>query len=244
MTTRWSKTVGRLVDAKRRARAAMEAARSRPSYRPPVTWATDDEHPERLAVLPHMNGLCVEIGCGHRKTLPGVIGIDMIPGGQPGLIGNVTGQISQADIAALGDALPLRSGSVDALLARHNLEHYVDTAGALQEWHRVLKPGGQLMAILPDEEHYPGLTVRLDPTHYHAYTRSALARLVELVGFEVVETRTVVPKWSFMLVARRPHGTAEGWNARRLWALGTPGRGPEVRTDITGVGQRRFGGKH
>lgn len=197
----------KLTEARRRVHAAIDAALAPAQYRPPELWPNDDAHPERLAVLPHVRGICVEIGCGYRKTLPGIVGIDMVPGGQPGTVGNVSQRTSQADIAALGDKLPLPAKSVDTLLARHNLEHYIDLVGVLQEWHRVLKPWGRMVVIVPDEEHYPGSTVGLDPTHYHAFSRVALSRLVELTGFRVVETKTVVSQWSFMLVADRRAGT-------------------------------------
>ena len=164
----------------------------------------DTAHPERLAVLPYINGRTLEVGCGYRKSHPDVLGLDLVPGGKPGRVGNVAGRASQADVAADGSSLPFRDGSFDSLIARHNLEHYVDTAAVLDEWGRVLVEGGTLAVILPDEENYPGRTVELDPTHYHGYSRDALARLVRLVGgFEVVLTETVQADWSFLLVARR-----------------------------------------
>jgi hypothetical protein len=52
----------------------------------------------------------------------------------------------------------------------------------------VLKPGGTLAAIVPDER--VGDTVFLDPSHKHAFTPESLSRLVSLIGgFEVVEMR-------------------------------------------------------
>lgn len=166
-----------------------------------------DAHPERLAVLPYVRGLTLEVGCGHRKTSPAVVGLDLTPGGALGAVGNVAGKVSQADVAGSGEYTPFRDESFDSLIARHNLEHYIDTAAVLTEWRRILRPGGTLAVILPDEENFPserGRTLDLDPTHYHGYSRSALARLVSLVGgFENISVATVVKEWSFMLVARR-----------------------------------------
>lgn len=164
----------------------------------------DDGHPERLAVLPFVVGRCIEIGCGYRKTSPSVVGVDLVPRGAKGRIGNVAGRVSQADVVADGGALPFPTGSLDSLVARHNLEHYVDTAGTLIEWRRVLRHEGTLAVILPDEARYQGRTVLLDPTHYHGYSDAALARLVGLVGgFSDVRTTPVIEGWSFMLTARR-----------------------------------------
>jgi SAM-dependent methyltransferase len=164
---------------------------------------SDEQHPERLAVLEFLHGRCIEIGCGHRKTLPTAVGVDLVPKGELGRVGNVTGMASQADIAADGVALPVRDGSFDCLVAEHNLEHYMDTIAALSEWKRVLTQGGRLVVVVPDEARYPGRTVDLDPTHFHAFDEGSLRRMVELVGLRVRSTTPVVPHWSFMLVAER-----------------------------------------
>jgi SAM-dependent methyltransferase len=163
---------------------------------------SDDEHPERLAMLPFVRGRCLEVGCGHRKIAPQVIGVDLNPAGSLGAVGNASGCVSQADVAADGGSLPFRSRTFDSLIARHNLEHYVDTVATLVEWRRVLVPGGMLAVVVPDEARYEGRTLDLDPTHFHAFTETSLRRLGELIGgFEVVSAGPVIPQWSFMLVA-------------------------------------------
>lgn len=164
----------------------------------------DSIHPERLIILPFVKGRCLEVGCGYRKTAAQAIGVDLVPKGSLGRHGNVFGRPSEADVAADGAHLPFPEATFDSLIARHNLEHYVDTAATLEEWRRVLVPGGTLAVILPDEEAYPGRTVALDPTHYHGYSPGALAHLVRLIGgFGDIETRPAVEAWSFLLTARR-----------------------------------------
>lgn len=197
------------MDRLRRAYSSLPA-RLRDRLRPVVGRLSsapeedDETHPERLAILPFVVGRCLEVGCGHRKTADGVIGLDWIPGGQPGSVGNVAGRISTADVSANGMFLPFRDRAFDSVIARHNLEHYVDVVAVLQEWRRVLREDGVLAVIVPDEDAYAGRTVELDPTHYHAFSSAALANLVEVVGgFTEVATSVAVPNWSFMLVARR-----------------------------------------
>jgi SAM-dependent methyltransferase len=47
-------------------------------------------------------------------------------------------------------ALPVDNASCDFLLSSHVLEHMANTLQALREWHRALKPNGNLLLILPD----------------------------------------------------------------------------------------------
>ncbi len=41
----------------------------------------------------------------------------------------------------------------DFLLACHVLEHIANPLKALKEWHRVLKPGGAILLLVPDKNH-------------------------------------------------------------------------------------------
>jgi len=56
------------------------------------------------------------------------------------------------DIVAEADALPmLGAASQDFIIANHLLEHVADPIGALEEWYRLLRPGGVLFLALPDK---------------------------------------------------------------------------------------------
>lgn len=56
-----------------------------------------------------------------------------------------------------GDAQYLRGvpdASLDFVHASHYLEHLRNPQEALHHWFRVLKPGGHLVCVVPDEDHY------------------------------------------------------------------------------------------
>lgn len=56
----------------------------------------------------------------------------------------------------LSDAVSLSSigdEAYDFVLACHVLEHFANPLRALQEWKRVLKPGGALLVMVPDKRH-------------------------------------------------------------------------------------------
>ena len=67
-----------------------------------------------------------------------------------------------------GDAQYLASvpdGAYDFLYSSHSLEHMVDPAVALANWIRVVRPGGYLVVVIPDEELYEHLHW---PSHFNS----------------------------------------------------------------------------
>jgi SAM-dependent methyltransferase len=159
-------------------------------------------HPERLVLLPYCTeGKGIDVGCGYRKTHENCIGIDIVSKGESGEYGCVKGMPSAADICTSGDTLTMfADGELDFVVSRHNLEHYVDVIKTLLEWKRVLRVGGVMALVLPDETNLN--TVVLDPSHKHAFTPGSFRRYLDLIGgFEVKECREVIANWSFLCVA-------------------------------------------
>ena len=164
---------------------------------------TDENHPERLALYPLCIGRGIEVGCGHRKTHPNVIGVDLIANGDQGSVGVVTGMNAVTDVQASGDDLYMfKDNELDYVVARHNIEHYQDPIKALQEWKRVIKPKGIIGIVIPDDENID--TIKLDPSHKHVFTRSSFKRLIELIpGLEIIFQGELLKNWSFVSVIRK-----------------------------------------
>lgn len=160
-------------------------------------------HPERLAVLEYCVGKGIDVGCGNRKTSENCIGVDVLEKGELGKYGCVTGKQSQADVRASGDDLHMfADGELDFVVARHNIEHYVDVVKTLLEWKRVLKSGGTLALVVPDDTNLD--TIKLDPTHKHAFTPESFKRYIKLIGgLEITRLEPVIENWSFICVCKK-----------------------------------------
>jgi SAM-dependent methyltransferase len=100
----------------------------------------------------------LDIGCG-RKKLPGALGLDRhaLPG---------------VDVVAdLNERLPFPDESFDAVSANQVLEHVPDLVGLVHEIHRVLRPGGILVAHVP---YFRSSWAHIDPTHVRAFTINSM----------------------------------------------------------------------
>jgi SAM-dependent methyltransferase len=98
----------------------------------------------------------LDVGCGPGTYLsllrvehPRVraVGLDLSPG--------MAREASRHAPAIVGDAarLPLAAGAMDRVLAPHMLYHCPDIPAAIAEVHRVLRPGGALVAVTNAHDH-------------------------------------------------------------------------------------------
>ncbi len=73
---------------------------------------------------------------------------------------------------------PLPDASYDAVLLVNLLEHLYHYDRAIEEAHRVLKPGGRVIGVVPFL-----FNVHPSPSDYFRFTRSALERMLRERGF-------------------------------------------------------------
>jgi Methylase involved in ubiquinone/menaquinone biosynthesis len=108
------------------------------------------------------------------------------------------------------EALPFDSASADFIATRYSAHHWLDVPRALQEMHRVLKPGGALMVmdcVAPDDVRadtfIQSIEMLRDPSHVRDYGVAEWVAMLAAAGFSVRET-----------VRRRIHIGFESWIAR------------------------------
>jgi SAM-dependent methyltransferase len=92
----------------------------------------------------------LDVGCGVNKY-PGTIGIDR----------NIR---TRADVICDLDHFPypFRDNSFDQLRAVHVIEHVSDVIRTIEEFHRLVRPGGAIHIVTP---HYTDFSSFCDPTH-------------------------------------------------------------------------------
>src|SRR4029077_13221288 len=93
-------------------------------------------------VPPHMPILVLDVGCGIRKQ-PGAIGIDRNPASHPDVL---------VDLEKF--PYPFADNSFDRITAIHVIEHLDDVIRAMEEFHRLLRPGGTLRIETPHYTDY------------------------------------------------------------------------------------------
>ena len=93
-------------------------------------------------------------------------------------------------------ALPFPTGTFDAAINIVTLEHVKEPARVIEEIHRVLRPGGRFLIVVPHEweEHQT-------PHDYFRYTRYGMRYLLERAGYEDIRIEPV--GGYFRLMSRR-----------------------------------------
>ncbi|MBL9138397.1 MAG: methyltransferase domain-containing protein [Verrucomicrobiales bacterium] len=102
-----------------------------------------------------------------------------------------------------------RDDALDWLYSSHVLEDFPDTLKVLDEWIRVVRPGGHIILYLPDEQTYRAYCASKGkpPNAHHIHEHFGLPMLRELLrgrpGVEIIHERFPVGIYSFELVLRK-----------------------------------------
>lgn len=149
----------------------------------------------------------VNYGCG-RRVLSGYVNVDAVIHPKAERAPEVLHALRFNEDGSLADKTPMLDDFADELLAAHVIEHFFawQAPFVLQEWKRLLKPGGRLILELPNIEAaarnllagmrpqmwefaFYGDHSHRDPymCHLCGYTPGSIKRLVEAAGFTDVQ---------------------------------------------------------
>jgi ubiquinone/menaquinone biosynthesis C-methylase UbiE len=120
----------------------------------------------------------LEVGCGPSPR-KGYTGMDILDFGQ-------------AIVWDVDQGIPLPDNSCVEIFCQHTLEHVKDLMGVMDEFWRVLRPGGKLTAIVPHKDNPKALV----PTHLRLMDEGTFR------AFEEAESR--------------PHYTSKRWKINDL----------------------------
>lgn len=172
-----------------------------------MVWRIDDpEGNESGKILwetvPYTRSQGLDLGCGPNKVWPHAIGVDNY---------SATAQFGtpmRPDVVS--DCTKLQvfgSASMDWVYSSHLLEHIQDTAAALKEWWRVLRPGGHLVLYLPHKDFYPNVgTEGANPDHKHDFLpQDIVDTMKDIGGWDLLrnEDRNADREYSFYQVYKK-----------------------------------------
>lgn len=125
-------------------------------------------------------------------------------------VGDASWDYSRLDVVADLSELPFAQASFDAAINIVTLEHVREPARVMSELGRVLRPGGRLLLVAPQD-----WEVHQAPNDYYRYTRYGLQYLLQRAGFEAIQVEPC--GGYFRLMGRRLLNGVQFF--RGLWLL-------------------------
>jgi SAM-dependent methyltransferase len=159
-----------------------------------------------------LEGEGIDIGCGPDPVFPDAMRFDV----EQGDAGRITEYVHR---------------QFDYVYSSHCLEHMHDPASALLEWWKLVKPGGHLMFIVPDEDLYEQgvFPSRFNADHKATFTISKL-RSWSPVSYNVLDLARSLPDAELVSLALQDNAYDRGL---QRW-------GPEPKHTLRDAVLRRY----
>ena len=178
----------------------------------------DNPRPEVITHFPDKTKRVLEIGCGTGATLQAIrekLDLEWIGGvelnkeaaerARP-----VCDKVWNVDVEAYELGEVIEAGTLDVILCLDVLEHLVDPWEQIWRFSKLLRPGGVLIASIPNIRYYKvGFNLYfkgdfrycdsgiLDRTHLRFFVKETIEELVTCSGLELLECQPVKPPKPF-----------------------------------------------
>ena len=121
-----------------------------------------------------LDGLTLDAGGSKVNTYHELLNIH----GQIHLV-NISQELQPTFLADLNHPIPVAPNTYDNVISLNTLEHIYSDLSLLREFHRVIKPGGALVIVVPFL-----YRVHASPSDYHRHTAYFWAEMLAQIGFQ------------------------------------------------------------
>lgn len=142
----------------------------------------------------------LDLGCGGNKTVANAIGVDMIA--KNDFIETLVNTVSSADVNAdITKPLPFTKGSIDTIIARHIVEHLMDSVTILRHWRTLLKKKGRLIIAVPNNAIHKSIPMNIE--HVHGFDPVSMKSILEVCGYKIIKQLDGGNTISFITIAEK-----------------------------------------
>jgi SAM-dependent methyltransferase len=138
-------------------------------------------------LAPRLQGELIDVGCGQQPYRAYLAHVTRI------VACDYDGNRGRVDFTCPAHAIPVAAESFDAMLCTEVLEHVPDPLAVWREFHRILRPGGQVLLTTPS--YWPAHEL---PYDFYRYPEHGLRYLATTAGFEVMELWPRGGRWAML----------------------------------------------
>jgi SAM-dependent methyltransferase len=138
-------------------------------------------------LAPRLKGELIDVGCGLQPYRPYLAHTARI------VACDFDDSRGRVDFACPAHAIPVPPESFDAVLCTEVLEHVPDPLAVWREFHRILRPGGQVLLATPS--YWPPHEL---PYDFYRFPEQGLRYLATTAGFEIKEIRPRGGRWALL----------------------------------------------